>query len=264
MRERIYEIIFEADTRAGKAFDIALLFAILGSVIALMLESVDEIAAEHGTTLRAVEWAFTGLFTAEYLLRLLCVKKPLSYARSFFGVVDLLAVLPTYVSVLFPGSQSLATIRILRVCRVFRVLKLARFIGESNVLGRAFRASLHKITVFIVVVLSLVVVAGSLMHFVEGPTNPGFSNIPMSVYWAIVTVTTVGFGDITPETPLGRILASSLMIAGYGIIAVPTGIFAAEMVRQPQTSVSTQVCPSCLAEGHVPDAVFCYRCSGKL
>lgn len=264
MRERIYEIIFEADTRAGKAFDVVLLLAILASVVALMLESVDSIEAEYGTQLRAIEWVFTALFAVEYLLRLTCIQRPWRYATSFFGIVDLLAVLPTFVSLAIPGSQSLATIRILRVVRVFRVLKLARFIGESHVLGRALRASLHKITVFVVVVISLVVVAGSLMHVIEGPDNEGFANIPMSVYWAIVTVTTVGFGDITPETPIGRVMASALMIAGYGIIAVPTGIFAAEMVRQPNTSVSTQVCPTCLAEAHPVDAVFCYRCSGKL
>ncbi|MCA8941809.1 MAG: ion transporter [Planctomycetes bacterium] len=264
MRKRLYEVIFEADTPAGKAFDVALLIAIVTSVLALMLESVAEINAHYGPTLRAIEWAFTVLFTLEYVLRLACVQRPARYALSFFGIIDLLAVLPTYASLLVPGSHALATVRIFRVVRVFRVLKLARFIGESHALMRALRASFHKITVFLVVVISLVVVTGSLMYYIEGPDNRGFTDIPTSVYWAIVTVTTVGFGDITPQSPLGRGIASLLMIAGYGIIAVPTGIFAAEFARLPAPSVSTQVCPSCLAEGHDPQAVFCYACGSKL
>ena len=262
MRKWLYETIFEADTRAGRWFDLLLLGLIVLSVVALMLESVPEIARDHGARLRVIEWTLTGLFTFEYVLRLYCVDRPLRYATSFFGLVDLMAIVPTYLSVFLPHSQSLAIVRILRLVRVFRVLKLVRFLGEAEVLLHALRGSTHKIIVFLVVVTNLVVVAGTAMYFVEGATNPGFRSIPHGVYWAIVTVTTVGFGDITPETGLGRVLTSILIIAGYGIIAVPTGIVTSELVR-PRNQ-STQVCPNCLSEGHAVDAIYCRRCSSEL
>jgi len=239
-RRELYRIIFEHDTPGGKLFDIALIAAILASVAAVMLESVRDVTVRVGGTLRAAEWAFTVLFTIEYVLRLASARGARRYARSFFGVIDLLAILPTYLSVLVPGGQALAVVRVLRVLRVFRVLKLARFVGSEQLMLRALRASAYKIAVFLVGVLSVVVVVGALMYFIEGPRN-GFTSIPIAVYWAIVTVTTVGFGDITPLTTIGRLLASMLMILGYGIIAVPTGIVTAEVMvsRAPSGPAST-------------------------
>lgn len=264
-RHRLHEVIFEADTRAGKLFDLGLLVAILLSVTAVMLESIESVRDEYGSALRQLEWWLTGLFTVEYLLRLSCVARPLRYARSFFGVVDLLAVLPAYLSLLLPGSQSLAVVRVFRMVRVFRVLKLARFLGEAAILGSALRSSVHKIVVFLVVVASLVVVMGSLMYLIEGRVNPGFANIPQGVYWAIVTVTTVGFGDITPATPLGQVIASFLMVTGFAIIAVPTSIVTSELVgRVGPRRVSTQTCLHCMKEGHDGDAKFCKRCGAAL
>ncbi len=262
--QRLYETIFEADTTAGKVFDVALLLLILTSVVALMLESVEEIEQQYGFELRCVEWSLTAIFTLEYLLRLYCVRRPMRYAKSFFGIVDLLAVLPTYLSLLLPTIQSLSVVRIMRIVRVFRVLKLAQFLGEAHILGAALRGSARKIIVFLVGVGSLVIVVGALMYWVEGLENDQFSSIPASVYWAIVTVTTVGYGDIAPESPLGRGLAAVLMIIGYGIFAVPTGIFASELITQPQADVSTQVCPECLKEGHAPKAVHCQHCGAEL
>ena len=263
LRDRVHEIIFEADTPAGAAFDIALFVLISGSVAAVMLESVPEFAEQYGTALIAAEWLFTGLFTIEYVLRLWCVDRPLAYARSFFGVIDLLALLPTFVSLVLPGAQSLAVVRVLRILRVFRVLKLARYLGEARVLQTALASSLPKIIVFLVTVILLVVVAGALMYFVEGPTNEAFDTIPRSVYWAVVTVTTVGYGDISPQSALGQFFAVILMITGYAIIAVPTGIVTSELVHRPQ-GVSTQSCPQCVAEGHRPGAVYCWRCGAEL
>jgi voltage-gated potassium channel len=230
------------------------------SVFVVMLESIAELRRDYGTVLRVVEWTFTGLFTLEYVLRLLAVRRPLRYATSFFGVVDLLAILPTLLSLLVPGAQALLVIRIARLLRVFRILKLASFLHEADVLRRALAASRAKITVFLGAVLTVVVVSGTLMYLIEHE-NPGFDNIPRAIYWAIVTLTTVGFGDITPKTPLGQIASSLLMIMGYGIIAVPTGIVSVELANASrQATVSGQSCPSCSVEGHQPDALYCRRC----
>ncbi len=261
-RVRLHEVIFEADTPAGKAFDVALLIAILLSVFAVLLESVAGIRLHYGRELRLLEWVFTILFTLEYLLRLLCVGRPAAYARSFFGVVDLLAILPSYLSLVVAGTQSLIVIRAIRLLRVFRVLKLAHFVGESQMLGSALRASSRKIIVFLGTVLTLVVIIGSVMYLIEGEEN-GFTSIPQSMYWAIVTMTTVGYGDIAPGTLVGKLLASFVMVIGYGIIAVPTGIVTVEMSRRPQP-VSTRCCRQCGVEGHDADAKFCKACGELL
>lgn len=262
-RTRLHEIIFESNTPDGKTFDIGLLLAVLSSVVVVMLESVPHIRAEHGPVLRGVEWGFTALFTAEYLLRLYSVRKPLRYATSFYGLVDLLAILPTYLSVLFPGAQALLVVRVLRLLRIFRVLKLVSFLGEAHVLLGALRASRRKITVFLGGVLSTVVIMGALMYLVEGEES-GFDSIPRGMYWAIVTMTTVGFGDITPRTVVGQFISSVLMILGYGILAVPTGIVSAELVAATRHALNPEACPGCGIEGHDTDAVFCKRCGTKL
>ena len=261
-KHRLHEIVFEAETRAGRAFDLLLLIAILLSVLVVCLESVPSIGDNYGVELRAAEWVFTALFTIEYLARLYCVTSPLRYATSFFGMVDLVAILPVYLSLVFGTSLSLATIRILRLVRVFRVMKLARFLGEASVLRSALRASVPKIIVFLLTILCIDVIVGSAMYVIEGPEH-GFSSIPQSMYWAIVTMTTVGYGDLVPETPLGQTLASGLMLCGYAILAVPTGIVSAEIVRLPR-SISTQACPNCSAEGHEPDSKHCRFCGAKL
>ncbi len=262
-RHRLHTIIFEADTPAGKAFDVALLITIVVSVIAVMLESVESIREQHGPALRALEWTITVLFTIEYVLRLYCIREPLRYARSMFGVVDLLAVLPTYLSLFVYGTQSLLVIRGLRLLRVFRVLKLVHFVGEARMLRAAIRASTRKIVVFLGSVLTSVVIVGALMYLIEGPES-GFTNIPESIYWCIVTMTTVGYGDIAPQTPLGKFLASIVMILGYGIIAVPTGIVTVEVAGAGRRQISTQVCSRCASEGHEADAVFCRYCGSRL
>ncbi len=263
IRDKIREIIFEADTPAGKMFDIALLVAIVLSVAAVLLESVSGIRQRHGTALRAVEWFFTLLFTGEYLLRLACVGRPLRYARSFFGMVDFLAIAPTYLSLFIPGTHSLIVIRALRLLRVFRVLKLAHFVGEARTLRLALRESTRKIIIFLGTVLTLVLIVGALMYLIEGEKR-GFTSIPQSVYWAIVTMTTVGYGDIAPQTVIGKVLASVVMILGYGIIAVPTGIVTVELASAGRKSISTQACTQCGADGHDPDAVYCKYCASKL
>jgi len=262
-RERIHEIIFEADTPAGKAFDVSLLVLIILSVVAVMLESTDTVAARYGDELRTFEWVVTILFTIEYLLRLYCVRRPARYARSFFGIVDLLAILPTYLSLFIPGAQSLLVIRALRLLRVFRVLKLAHFVGEASELTAALRASARKIIVFLGAVLTIVVIVGSIMYLIEGEAN-GFTSIPVSIYWAIVTMTTVGYGDIAPQTPLGKILASAIMIMGYGIIAVPTGIVSVELAGVTRKKINTQACPDCGVSGHDHDAVHCKYCGARV
>lgn len=262
-KHRLHEVIFEADTPVGKAFDIALLVCILLSVLAVLLESVDSIRQHYGAALLAAEWLFTALFTLEYGLRLVSVKKPWCYARSFFGIVDLLAIIPTYLSLLVAGAQSLIVIRALRLLRVFRVLKLARFVGEAQRLRYALRRSLRKIVVFLFTVLTLVLVIGSIMYLIEGEEH-GFTSIPQSIYWAVVTMTTVGYGDIAPGTWLGKLLASVVMIIGYGIIAVPTGIVSVELASVRQARISTQACPDCSAEGHDPDAGYCKYCGARL
>ena len=263
-RRRLHEIIFEADTPAGKAFDVALLWLIVASVVVVMLGSVAEIQARYRLWLDAAEWVFTLLFTAEYAVRLLCVLSPLRYARSFFGMVDLLAVLPSYLGLLFPGAGSLLVIRSLRLLRVFRVLKLGRYLGEANVLLTALRTSRPKITVFLGTVLTLLVIVATAMYLIEGEAN-GFTSIPRALYWAVVTMTTVGYGDIAPRTVPGQALAAMVMIMGYSIIAVPTGIVSAELTEaQRKAPVSTQNCPNCSGGGHEWDARFCKHCGEPL
>ena len=262
LRARLHEVIFEADTSAGKAFDVALLCLILLSVLAVMLDSVTWVNAGFGEWLYMIEWLFTILFTVEYALRLYSVRRPLRYALSFYGLVDLVAVIPTYLSLLIAGTQSLLVVRALRLLRIFRVLKLAQYLGEANVLMTALRASRAKMTVFLGAVLTIVLIMGAAMYLIEGEEH-GFTSIPTSMYWAIVTMTTVGYGDITPTTAIGQTLSAMLMILGYGIIAVPTGIVSAELVRAPKT-VSTQACPSCAAEGHDFDATHCKYCGVSL
>jgi voltage-gated potassium channel len=262
-RRKLHTVIFEADTPAGKAFDIGLIASILLSVITVNLESVQDIYLQYGGLLRGVEWTLTFLFTTEYGLRLFCVERPLRYARSFFGLVDLLSILPTYISLVLPGSHYLLVIRILRVLRVFRVLKLAQYLNEARELRQALYASRRKIAVFLLTVFALVVIIGSIMYMIEGEQH-GFTSIPRSVYWAIVTLTTVGYGDIAPNTNLGQALAAFVMILGYGILAVPTGIVSVELARTQTLAVSTQVCSSCTAEGHDPDAVYCKYCGARL
>jgi len=262
-KARIHEIIFEADTPAGKAFDVALMVFIILSVVAVMLESTSVIADRYAPWLRTFEWVITGLFTVEYMLRLYCVGNPLRYARSFFGIVDLLAILPSYLSIFIPGAQSLLVIRALRLLRVFRVLKLAQFVGEASELTAALRASARKIIVFLGAVLTIVVIVGSMMYLIEGEAN-GFTSIPVSIYWAIVTMTTVGYGDVAPHTALGKILASAIMILGYGIIAVPTGIVSVELAGVTRKRITTQACPECGAGGHDRDAVHCKYCGAKI
>ena len=263
LRSRLHEIIFEADTQAGKLFDVLLIVSIVVSVVLVMLDSVSSIRQSYGDLIYLGEWVFTILFTIEYVLRLYSVGRPLSYATSFFGVVDLLAILPTYLSIIFPGSQYFLVIRILRVLRIFRVLKLVQYVGEARLLMRAMRASGRKITVFLFVVLTLVIIFGSLMYIIED-SQSGFSSIPQSIYWAVVTLTTVGYGDISPQTGLGQTLAALIMIIGYAIIAVPTGIVTAELAQGYKKTVSTQSCPQCSAEGHDPDAVHCKYCGASL
>ncbi len=263
LRHRLHEIIFEADTAAGKWFDILLIASIIVSVLLVMLDSVTGIRKVYGLWLNSGEWFFTLLFTGEYLLRLFCVQRPLLYARSFFGIVDLLAILPTYLSVILPGGHYFIVIRVLRLLRVFRVFKLVQFLSEARLLLGALRASIRKIAVFLCAVLTLVMIFGALMYVVEGAAN-GFTSIPRSIYWAIVTMTTVGYGDISPQTDLGQALAAFIMIIGYGIIAVPTGIVTVELSRAAHRSVSTQACPGCGREGHDTDAIFCKYCGASL
>jgi voltage-gated potassium channel len=258
---KLYEVIFGHHTRAGRQFDVALILAIALSVGAVMMESVASIRAEYGIVLRAAEWAFTLIFTVEYVLRLLCVRRPSRYATSFFGVIDLLAILPTYLSLFVPGAQFLLVIRTLRFLRIFRILKLVQYLSEANVLGRALWASRRKILVFLLTVITLDIIFGSLMYVVEGAEH-GFDSIPRSIYWAIVTLTTVGYGDISPGTNLGQLIAALIMITGYAIIAVPTGIVTAELTRaRPDGG---RVCRSCGAQDHTDDAVFCRRCAARL
>ena len=261
-RARLHEVIFEADTPAGRAFDVCLLIAILVSVITVVLESVAGIRREYGGVLRAVEWTLTVAFTIEYGLRLVAVDRPWRYARSLFGLADLLAVVPTYLALLLPAAQSLMVIRAVRLLRVFRILKLAHFLDEAQQLVLALRASRRKITVFLGGIVTIVVIMGALMYLVEGEEH-GFTSIPTSMYWAVVTMTTVGYGDVAPRTPLGQLLAAVLMILGYAIIAVPTGIVSVELARTGRP-VSRQACPACSAEGHDVDATHCKYCGAPL
>lgn len=268
-RHRLHEIIFEADTKLGKLFDVTLLILILISVILVMLESVEGINNTYGTWFEIAEWVITIYFTIEYILRLICVYKPSKYAFSFFGIIDLLSILPSYLELIIgiTGSSYLAAVRAMRLIRVFRIFKLAKFLDESNSLMAALRASQAKITVFLTFILMMVIVIGSIMYFIEGGTNSGFTSIPRSIYWAIVTLTTVGYGDIAPTTAIGQFLAAVVMIMGYGVLAVPTGIVSAEVVKSNDNDnhrPSTQVCKECLNEGHDADALYCKYCGEEL
>lgn len=262
-RSKLHEIIFEANTPAGKYFDIVLIVFIVLSVFCVMLDSVSEFRAAYSTPLHTLEWFFTLIFTVEYGLRLICVQRPWHYAISFYGIVDLLSILPAYLSLLIAGTHYLLVIRILRILRIFRILKLVTYLGEARQLTRALVASRRKIGVFLFTVVTLVVIMGSLMYVIEGEEN-GFTSIPRSIYWAIVTLTTVGYGDIAPRTDLGQLLAAFIMILGYAIIAVPTGIVTVEMSNAFRQPVDNRACPVCAAEGHDHNAIYCKFCGGKL
>ena len=262
-KKRLHDIIFEAETPAGKLFDVVLFVAIVLSVVAVILESVPSIQEAYRWELVTAEWIFTGLFTIEYVVRIYAVERPKNYVLGFYGIIDLLSMLPSYLSLLIAGTQSLMVIRVLRLLRIFRVLKLGQFIGESQHITRALVASRRKILVFLFAVVLINILSGTLMFLVEGPEH-GFVSIPVSIYWSIVTLTTVGYGDISPATPLGQLIASVLMIAGYGIIAVPTGIVTAEMAGQKPKITSTRACHNCGWEDHEDDARFCKRCGTPL
>jgi len=261
-RKKLHTIIYEADTRAGKLFDIILLCVIFLSIVAVMLESVASIKIVYGHQLAVIEWVITILFTLEYIGRVIAVREPLRYVFSFYGIVDLLATLPKYIGLMFPGTGFLIAIRAIRLLRVFRILKLHNFVGASNQLTEALKKSRTKIAVFLFSVVVLCVIMGTLMYMIEGPAS-GFTSIPVSVYWTIVTLTTVGFGDITPLTPLGQFLSTIIMIMGYGIIAIPTGLVTAQFMNE-KAHLNTQSCPNCGAHQHRDDAKFCYNCGTSL
>ncbi|MGB0879008.1 MAG: ion transporter [Polaribacter sp.] len=264
-RNRLREIIYEADTRAGRLFDVVLLIAILASIVFVMLESVESFDKEYHTFLNIAEWVITILFSIEYVLRIISIKKPLKYVFSFYGIIDLLSTIPKYLSFILVGSHNLAALRALRLLRVFRILKLARYIGASNRLLVALKASRAKIAVFIFFIIIICIILGTIMYMIEGEEN-GFTSIPRSVYWAIVTLTTVGFGDIAPHTPFGQLIASVIMILGYGIIAIPTGIVSSEMTKVHKNNIDTNTksCANCAIESHKDNADFCYNCGSKL
>jgi voltage-gated potassium channel len=261
-RKKLYTIIFEAETPAGRLFDLLLIWSILLSVVAVCLESIQSYKLQYGTAFTFIEWTFTFLFTIEYIFRIICVRRPLSYVFSFYGLVDLLTLIPTYISWYFVGAHSLIVIRSIRLLRIFRLFKLARFVGEADILGKALGASRHKIIVFLTGAFSIVLFMGALMYLVEGEAS-GYTSIPKSMYWAIVTMTTVGYGDLVPQTDMGKFIASLLMIMGYGILAVPTGIVSVEIANASRHP-NTLTCPQCLLEGHALDAHYCRVCSHKL
>ncbi|MCA9019461.1 MAG: ion transporter [Planctomycetaceae bacterium] len=268
-RDRWYEIIFEADTRAGKAFDVILLIAILLSVLVIMLESVKSLDREYNDQFHYAEWFFTILFTIEYVARIICARRPLRYIFSFYGVVDLLSILPTYIMNIAPvETQRLGVIRALRLLRAFRIFKLGHMLSEASELRRAIWASRSKIAVFLATVVIAVVIEGAALHLIEEDKGSGFDSIPESMYWAIVTMTTVGYGDAAPVTPLGKFLAAIIMILGYSLIIVPTGIVSAELAHggkgSEETKITTQVCPECMREGHDSNATYCKFCGARL
>ena len=263
-KERLHEIIYEADTKEGKIFDVILLVAILASILLVMLESVARFDVKYHALLNIGEWVITILFSIEYILRLVSIQKPFKYIFSFYGIIDFLSTIPMYVSLIFVGSQGLVAFRALRLLRVFRILKLTRYIGASNKLMLALKSSSAKIAVFLFFVIIVCIILGTVMFMVEGAEN-GFTNIPKSIYWAIVTLTTVGFGDIAPQTPLGQLIASAIMILGYSIIAIPTGIVSSEMTKtDTKIATNTQSCPNCLKDKHAENALFCYHCGSTL
>lgn len=264
-REKLYEVIFESDTTAGKIFDVSLLFLIVASITGICLESIPSLYAEYQHTFFALEILFTTLFTIEYILRLIAVRKPLNYIKSFYGITDLLAIVPSYFALFFPSLHFLVVIRALRLLRLFRIFKLVHFLNESLFLVNALWNARRKILVFFFAVILMTIIAGSLMYVIEHNTNDDFHSIPQSIYWAIVTLTTVGYGDISPITPLGKLLASFIMLLGYSIIAVPTGIISASLVKESSVEkVSAQTCPNCMRQGHEVNAVFCKFCGHKL
>jgi voltage-gated potassium channel len=263
LREKLYIIIFGTDTPAGKAFDLILIYTIIISVVAVALDSVAAVNQRFGDWLYIAEWGFTIAFTIEYLVRIYCSPQPLRYMRSFFGLVDLLSILPTYIAFFVPGSNYLLTIRIMRVLRIFRILKLIRYLSEANILMRSLFLARRKIFVFLSFVLALTTIFGSIMFVVEGPEN-GFTSIPKSVYWAIVTITTVGYGDVAPQTAIGQAIAAMTMITGYSVIAVPTGIITAELATEMQRSMGRFACKNCERSGHDADAQHCKYCGAKL
>jgi voltage-gated potassium channel len=263
-RTRLHEVIYESNTPAGKAFDVSLLLAIVVSILIVMFDSVEEWHRRYGGLFIVLEWTFTILFTIEYMLRLISLRRPMRYVFSFIGLIDLLAIIPSYLSVLFVGAQSLLVLRALRLLRIFRIFKLTHFLSEILFLRVAIKASLKKIAIFMLVVLSLVIILGSVMYLVEDKAN-GFNSIPDSIYWAIVTITTVGYGDIAPVTPLGKFIASIIMLIGYGIIAVPTGIITTEMAIAARAKEQKhETCPNCGREGHDSDAKHCKYCGAVL
>ncbi|MBD1363573.1 ion transporter [Mucilaginibacter sp. ZT4R22] len=261
----LHEIIYESNTAAGKAFDVGLLIAIFTSILVVMIDSVASIHQEHGRLLQRVEWCYTALFTVEYVLRLISIRKPMRYVFSPLGIIDLVALIPSYLSIFFIGAQSLLVFRALRLLRVFRIFKLSRFLTEIDFLTIALKSSLRKISIFLLTVLTLTVILGSIMYLVEQKEN-GFSNIPESIYWAIVTITTVGYGDISPVTPMGKFVASVVMLIGYAIIAVPTGILTHDlaMAAKKEKKELPEACPNCGREGHDGDAAFCKFCGAPL
>ena len=264
-RQKVHEIIFEADTVNGKLFDVILLIAILLSIIGVMLESVDEIDKKYHELIMAFEWGFTILFTIEYFFRIYAVNRPLKYIFSFMGIVDFLAIIPTYLIFIFPAVHWMSVIRAIRLIRIFRIFKLSRYLRGAHTMQIALRSSRPKIIVFLLSVMLLVIILGTLMYIIESSASTnGFENIPDSIYWAIITLTTVGYGNIVPMTILGKVVASFIMILGYGIIAVPTGIVTAEFSRKRKEKVNTQVCPDCTAEGHEMEAKFCNKCGAEL
>ena len=263
LKKRLFDIIFGTESPAGKRFDLVLIYVILLSVLALMLDSIQVVATKYGYALKVAEWFFTIVFTVEYLVRLYCSPRPLAYFRSFYGIIDLISVLPTYLSLFFPGANYILVIRLLRVLRVFRVLKLARYLSEANVLVRSMLQARRKILVFFMVVVVLSTIFGSIMYIVEGPAN-GFTSIPKSIYWTIVTITTVGYGDITPQTVVGQFVSAIAMLTGYSIIAIPTGIVTAELAYEIQRERLAISCRNCEKSGHDRDSKYCNHCGVEL
>lgn len=267
-RARLHEVIFEADDPMGRLFDTVLIGAIILSVIVIILDSVQSIRESYHSLFLVLEWFFTVLFTAEYILRLICVRKPLRYVFSFYGVVDLLSILPSYIGLFVPGAHNLMVIRMLRLLRIFRVFKLVRFLGEADALKQAFYASRHKIAVFLTTVLIIITIMAAAMHVVESRAdNDQFDSMPQAMYWAVVTMTTVGYGDATPITPLGKFLSATMMLIGYSMIIVPAGILSGEIAAQAQRHArrsTTQHCPSCSRDNHEFDAVYCKYCGEHL
>lgn len=263
LKEKLYSIIFEADTQAGKAFDMMLIVIILCNSFLIIAESMEDIRNSYGMWITVLGWFFVGIFTLEYLLRIYIVKNKVAYLLSFFGIIDLLAIIPAYFAVFLPSMRFLVVIRIFRLLRLFSILKMGRYVDESGHLLRALKASRAKITVFLCTILFIVIIVGSMMYIVEGPEN-GFESIPESMYWAIVTISTVGYGDISPQTSLGKLLSSLLMITAYGILAVPTGIISHELANTSTRGERTKICPQCKAEAHSREDKFCWKCGGSL